>query len=195
MEKPQNIRFMIPSFMLPPQDKDKIRQGIDQTRQGIQTLGICFERKVLYFVVSETSFFAIKNPLQARNKGTAQLSICLTNKEKSLPVLKVCIPTTIIMATPLSNSKYGFRSVVLFIIKSNLNFGKAKIRKYDILSNSPLAFLRFNSLKSDFNFLKRRFRKLILCSVSANHRLDLLYSKKEKSVAFFATDFIDICLV
>ena len=120
-------------------------------------MGICFERKALYFVVSETSFFAIKNPLQARNKGTAQFNICLTNKEKSLPVLKVCIPTTIIMAMPLSSSKYGFLSVVLFIIKSNLNFEKTKVEKSDNLSKQNPLFFRFNSPKSDFNFLKRRF--------------------------------------
>lgn len=71
--------------------------------------------------------------------------------------MKVCIPTTIIMAMPLSSSKYGFRSVVLLIIKSNLNFEKTKVEKSDNLSNQNPLFFRFNSPKSDFNFLKRRF--------------------------------------
>lgn len=85
--------------------------GIDQTKVGIYTFGICFFQNREQSLNDERFVDARKYAEQAKNKGTAQFKHCL-KKVDNIPLVEsklqevvVCMATTIRIAIPLTKSK------------------------------------------------------------------------------------------
>ena len=94
-----------------------------------------------------TAFFAKKNPLIAKNKGTAVLStsriatVMSCESPKCSGSLKVCIPTTKIIATPRRKSKYGlYDEWEVMILFNNLLFFYPSILTVQMLALRWLYF-------------------------------------------------------